>query len=109
MLPLPDDARQLERVCDRLRSAPESRLVRADATLTGGSLAGAVHALAEWAAAVAGESAEPVPRLNPLASGDQLAVLGGDLLRQLDRGAVDDADAVRSEWRRRLDEVARAT
>jgi len=76
----------LVRLVDRLRSAPESRLTRADDRLAGASIADACHELASWCATVTPAATSRsgrvpvVPKLNPLASGDQLLVLGRDLL-----------------------------
>ena len=74
-----DDRVALDRLCDRLRSATEARLVRPDQRLDGASAAETVHRAAVWAATCQGLGSE-VPRLHPLASGDQLAVIGRDFL-----------------------------
>lgn len=58
---------------------PESRLTRADQNLPAGSIAAAVHRAAAWAAAAQGVQLE-VPQLHPLASADQLAVVGAEFL-----------------------------
>ncbi len=86
----------LVRLVDRLRSAPESRLTRADERLGGASIAEACYNLASWCARATPGTAShsphgqlpAVPKLNPLASGDQLLVLGRDLLAAL---AAEDA------------------
>ena len=88
----------LSRLADRLRSAPESRLTRADDRLAGASIADASHELARWCATAAqlaisaSHGAHPVvptvPRLQPLASGDQLLVLGRELLAALAEAAM---------------------
>ena len=99
---LEDDWKALGRLCDRLRSTPETRLVRADDRLSGGSLSDAVHQAAVWAAATQGID-QPVPRLHPLASADQLSVLGGDFLRWVASG--DDHQASLHEWRTLIDRL----
>jgi hypothetical protein len=99
---LQEDRRVLERVCDRLRSASDARLTRPDDRLPAGSVAAEVHALAVWAAAAQGIGAA-VPRLHPLASADQLAVVGRDLLDWLDADQGD-RDVLQS-WRRRMDRL----
>lgn len=91
-----DDRQVLSRVVERLRSLPEQRLTRADDRLPAGSLAAEAHAIAAWAATASGV-ADPVPVLHPLASGDQLAVIGGELLDQ----AAADGDVL-PEWRDRI-------
>jgi hypothetical protein len=91
------DREVLGRVVDRLRSLPEQRLTRADDQLPGGSAASAVHELACWAAAASGVP-DQVPVLHPLASGDQLAVVGRDLLDQAERGD----GALLEQWRERI-------
>ncbi len=93
---LDGDRKVLDRLCDRLRSAPETRLVRADDRLSGGSVADAVHEAAAWAASAQGIRHQ-VPRLHPLASADQLSVVGGDFL---DWVAADDGrEAALQQWR----------
>lgn len=99
MADLQEDRRGLERLCDRLRSASDARLVRADDRLPAGSVAAEVHALATWAAAAQGVE-HPVPRLHPLASADQLAVVGRELLDWLDAD-LRDGDVLQT-WRRRV-------
>ena len=80
LAPALDAAReQLSRLCDRLRTAPESRLTRRDDRLAGRSLAEAAHDVAQWAATTQGVHAA-VPALHPLASGDLLAVVGREFL-----------------------------
>jgi hypothetical protein len=90
------DREVLDRVVDRLRSMAETRLTRHDEALSAGSIAAECHALAVWAAAVSG-SPDPVPRLHPLASGDQLAVIGRELLERAAPG-----DAPLESWRERI-------
>ena len=92
----------LDRVCDRLRSASDTRLSRPDDRLPAGSVSAEVHALAEWAAAAQGVG-DPVPRLHPLASADQLAVVGRDLLDWLDSDQGD--PAVLEAWRCRVQQL----
>ena len=91
-----DDREALSRLCHRLRSAPETRLVRAEDRLAGSSVADAVHQAAVWAASAQGIS-DLVPRLHPLASADQLGVVGGDLLDWV--AAADGREAVLEQWR----------
>jgi hypothetical protein len=105
VLHLEEDRRVLERVCDRLRSASDARLTRADDRLPAGSVAAEVHALAAWAAAAQGVG-EPVPQLHPLASADQLAVVGQDLLDWLDSEQGD--PAVLEVWHRRVQQLRAA-
>lgn len=90
------DREVLERVVDRLRSMSEARLTRADDGLSSGSVAAECHALAAWAAAASG-TPEPVPRLHPLASGDQLAVVGREFLERVEQGK-----APLEPWRERV-------
>lgn len=90
------DREVLGRVVDRLRSLSEARLARPDASLPAGSIAAECHDLAAWAAAAGGETAK-VPLLHPLASGDQLAVIGRELLDD----AEEDTGAL-TEWRTRV-------
>ena len=91
-------AEQVGRLADRLRSLSDVRL-RA-ALPGGGSRADAAHRvaqqLADAAARLAGEPVRPVPRLDDLVVGDQVAVTGADLLAALDRAARDDPDG---PWR----------
>jgi hypothetical protein len=80
-------------------------LVRADDRLSGGSLSGAVHRAAVWAAAAQGID-QPVPRLHPLASADQLSVVGGDFLHWVASG--DDREAALQEWRDLIERIRAA-
>jgi len=75
----PDDRENLGRLSDRLRAMSDAALVRSRAELGGRSVAAAVHDLCAWAAQRQG-IATPVPVLNPLASGDQLWVIGREFL-----------------------------
>jgi hypothetical protein len=89
-----DLAEQVGRLADRLRSLSDVRL---RAALPGaGSRADAAHRLAQQladaAAGLGGEPVRPVPRLDDLVVGDQVAVTGADLLAALDRAAGDDPD-----------------
>jgi hypothetical protein len=90
------DRAVLDRMVDRLRSMAETRLTRPDSDLPAGSVAAECHALSVWAARGSG-SLVPVPRLHPLASGDQLAVIGRELLDAAERG-----DARLEPWRERV-------
>lgn len=65
------------------------------------SIADAVHELCRWAVAEQG-SAYPVPRLHPLASGDQLAVIGAGLLDWAAVAPSEQADAALEAWRSQL-------
>jgi len=95
---LEEDRKALNRLCDRLRSAPETRLVRVEDRLAGSSVADAVHQAAVWAASAQGIS-DQVPRLHPLASGDQLRVVGRDLLAWVAGTPTDGTEDVLAEWR----------
>lgn len=103
MRDLTEDRLVLQRVCDQLRSMPESRLVRVPAHPTGapGSVAAEVHALCCWAVSAQGLP-YAVPVLHPLASGDQLAVIGGGVLDWAVDEASGHADSVLEEWRSRM-------
>jgi hypothetical protein len=90
------DREVLDRVVDRLRSMADTRLTRPDDALSAGSIAAECHALAAWAAAASG-TPDPVPRLHPLASGDQLAVVGREFLVRAARG-----EAPLEPWRERM-------
>ncbi len=91
-----DFATTLDRVVDRLRTLGESRLLRHDGA-TGLSLSEQVHRLVvEWAHLVAGPEVPEPPRLAPLASGDQLAVLGRDVLEAWRAGRLDEASQRRA-------------
>jgi hypothetical protein len=96
--PAADLAEQVGRLADRLRSLSDVRL-RA-ALPGGGSRADAAHGLAQQladaAAGLDGEPVRPVPRLDDLVVGDQVAVTGTDLLVALHRAARDDPDG---PWR----------
>jgi hypothetical protein len=105
VLNLAEDRRVLERVCDRLRSASDTRLARLDDRLPAGSVAAEAHALAVWAAAAQGIE-HRVPRLHPLASADQLAVVGQDLLDWLDSGQG--GPPVLNAWRERVQQLKAA-
>lgn len=100
-----DDRAALDRLCDRLRSATEARLVRPDQRLGGASAAEVVYRVAVWAATCQGRGSE-VPQLHPLASGDQLAVIGRDFLDWASEGRGRAAELI--EWRERV-ELLRAS
>lgn len=76
--------------------------MRADERLSGGSVADAVYAAAVWAAAVQGIG-QPVPQLHPLASADQLSVVGGDFLDWI--ASADGLEAALEEWRRLVERL----
>ena len=65
-------------------------------------MAGVVHETAGWAALRQGLSRE-VPHLHPLASGDQLAVIGRDFLELGDRESRTRGDLAR--WRERVERL----
>ena len=92
------DQASLTRLCERLRTASEPSIVRPREALNGASIADAAYRLSQWAAGAMGVP-EPVPRLHPLASGDQLAVVGRELLGWAE---VNDEASVIEEWRRRV-------
>lgn len=96
MADVDDDREVLGRVVDRLRSLSEARLVRRDDSLPSGSIAAECHDLAVWAASVGG-AAQTVPLLHPLASGDQLAVIGRELL-----DVAEEQPGPLTEWRARI-------
>lgn len=76
---LNDFLRTLERVVDRLRTLGESRLTRTTGA-SGDSIAQATLGVVRaWAVLVHGEGGPVPPALAPLASGDQLAVLGTEV------------------------------
>jgi hypothetical protein len=103
---LTDDRDALRRVCERLRSLPESRLIRVrpDSDGSNESIATEVHRLCCWAAAAQGLP-YPVPRLNPLASGDQLAVIGAGLIDWVSADESEAAGSVLESWRARVLEL----
>ena len=98
MVDVSADQASLTRLCERLRTASEPSIVRPREALEGASIADAAYRLSQWAAAAMGVP-EPMPRLHPLASGDQLAVVGRELLRWAE--ANDEASVI-EEWRRRV-------
>ena len=89
------DLEILGRVSDRLRGSSEGSLTRAREELDRASIAVAVHQICAWAADRQGAPAS-VPVLHPLASGDQLAVVGREFLVWIE--ATSDADAL-ERWR----------
>jgi hypothetical protein len=82
----------------------EAALTRRRDGLGGESVGEAVHRLCVWAVTRQGLDA-PVPLLHPLASGDQLAVIGRELLDWVEATSSTDALAA---WRIELDRVRRA-
>ena len=92
-----DDA-ALTRLCERLRTASEPALTRGRDGLGGVSIVDAVYTLSQWAAEAMGAPAS-VPRLHPLASGDQLAVVGREFFDWV--AAADDASVIEG-WRARV-------
>jgi hypothetical protein len=83
----------------------EAQLTRPERALGGASVADTVLGLAAWSAAAQG-LVHPVPRLHPLASGDQLAVLGGDYLDWV--AGEPGRETSLGEWRRRIDQLRAA-
>jgi len=81
----------LLRLVDRLRSAPKARLTRIDERLGDRSLASASYEFVCWCASISeaarkevGAGAERVPPvLHPLATGDQVLVVGRELVSVL--------------------------
>ncbi|MEO8107941.1 MAG: hypothetical protein ABI720_11555 [Actinomycetes bacterium] len=97
-----DDRAALDRLCDRLRSASETRLARPDRGVGGVSVAEFVHQTATWAAARQAVTSE-VPRLHTLASGDQLAVVGRDFLDWA--SGEPNREPELDEWRARVERL----
>jgi hypothetical protein len=115
LTPALDGAReQLSRLCDRLRTAPESRLTRRDDRLGGRSLAEATYDVVQWAATTQGVAA-PVPALHALATGDLLAVVGREFLDWLDNSTPTNSTPTNStptnlaptleQWRQKVEEL----
>jgi len=99
------DQDALNRLCDRLRSATEARLTRPDQGLGGASVAEVVHDAAVWAVERQGLP-HAVPRLHPLASGDQLAVVGRDFLDWAGERPERHVDL--AQWRARIQQLRAA-
>ncbi len=103
--PLPELARELQRVAERLRSMSEARLARACPPYGSAADAGrwvAQH-LADAAAELEGLPRRAVPVLSPLAVGDQVALTGSDAWCS---AAALPADAVLASGRTARDVVA---
>ena len=85
-------ATALTRLVDRLRTASEPRLTRPHDQLAGQSLAEASYGLAVWCVKCLEELTATrlpeLPRVGPFAAGDQVWVVGHDLLRLLARADV---------------------
>ena len=81
----------------------EGALTRPRAELGGASVAQGVHALCAWAAAASGESAQ-VPVLHPLATGDQLTVIGREFLMWAEAASAE-VEAALGHWRAELDRI----
>ena len=100
-------ATSLMRLVDRLRSASESRLTRPHDQLAGQSLVEAAYELARWCVAQYQQlTATDVPALlavGPFAAGDQLFVVGRDLVTLIKGG--DAPTAVGEEFLRRIDAI----
>ena len=101
---LTGDRDRCRRLVERLRGMSEASLTRSRDGLTGRSVATAVHDLCVWAAGREGVPS-PVPLLHPLASGDQLWVIGSEFLEWIELSA--DQQAL-STWRDELDQIRRA-
>lgn len=102
------DRQRLARVCERLRGASESSLVRPRDSLGGASAAAFVHELST-VAAQAMKAPTSVPLLHPLASADQLAVLGRELLDAVAGGAEPGAlEAGLEQWRQGIELLRQA-
>ena len=98
MVDVSKDQAALTRLCERLRTASEPTLIRPREGLGGASIAEAAYTLSQWAADAMGAPAS-VPRLHPLACGDQLAVVGREFLGW----AVDNDDPLVLEgWQGRV-------
>lgn len=102
------DRQVLDRLCNRLRSLSEAALTQRRDTLDAASAAAAVHRLCTWAAAEQGIEAA-VPRLHPLASGDQLAVIGREFLTWAESASGASAVAALAHWRGEVDRLRAAT
>jgi hypothetical protein len=100
---LGQDRQLLKRVSERLRSMSEPALGRRRDELDGESVAEAVRRVCTWAAAQQGIEAQ-VPVLHPLASGDQLAVIGREFLDWVHTASATDA---LSTWRTEVDRIRR--
>lgn len=106
----------LRRLSDRLRSLPESRLRRREPGLSGSSPAEAAYELATWCATASSDGMQSapkvrqptVPRLSDLASGDQVWVLGTELLASTRRRPSGEADAISDELVRRIQRLTAA-
>jgi hypothetical protein len=83
-------ARAVERLVDRLRTLGLARLERPGPS--GVSVAGLTHrTCVAWAGIVHGSHVPTVPELAPMAAGDQLAVIGRELVTAWRRGELTDA------------------
>ncbi|MFL6071404.1 MAG: hypothetical protein ACJ72Y_08990 [Actinomycetes bacterium] len=110
---LGEDRQRLVRLGDRLRSMTEAALTRNRNELGGESVASSVHRVCVWAAAQQGIPA-PVPVLHPLASADQLTVIGRDFLAWVESneasasGEAQSAAGALGTWRTELDRIRRS-
>lgn len=104
-----DLAREIERVADRLRVIGPRLAARASAHAGAGvapdqptlrRIREVVQALADLAADAQGRPHRPVPELAPHGLGDQVLVLGHDLLSMADPGAQASGLAVLVDLRR---------
>ncbi len=109
---LGQDSLRLSRLCDRLRSMSEAALSRSRDELGGESVAVSVHRICVWAVTQQGIAA-PVPVLHPLASADQLTVIGREFLEWVaSDAAASDAGASHvgalNTWRTEVDRIRRS-
>lgn len=100
-------ASALARLVDRLRTASEPRLTRPNDQLAGQSLAEATYGLAVWcverAEEITASELPELPRIGPFAAGDQVWVVGQDLLVLL--AGVDASAAVGQEFLDRVNAI----
>lgn len=90
---------------DRIRGLPLARLDRpkhGESTSPGDAVRAAAQALADLAADAEGRSRQPLPRLQTFGIGDQLAVVGADVVRFGDASALERAHEVLVAMRRAL-------
>ncbi len=105
---LGQDSLRLSRLCDRLRSMSEAALSRSRDELGGESVAVSVHRICVWAVTQQGIAA-PVPVLHPLASADQLTVIGREFLEWVAAsGAGASHVGALNTWRTEVDRIRRS-
>ena len=100
-------ATALMRLVERLRTASEARLTRPHDQLAGQSLVEATYELSVWCVEqcqqVTATELPELPRVGPFAAGDQISVVGRDLV-MLMTGA-DVPTSVREEFLQRVDAI----